>query len=138
LLIPFIHLFGSDPAGLISAATAGTAFAAGLIALILARMLRGNGVRWPFIWTLLLVAGSEAMLFRLSMPRSYLLSIALALLGWQVISRRAKLALVAVGALYSLAYTAPHLLIAMAGLWGLIELIAGDSRERSRVAADRG
>jgi|GEM_PF-2925976 len=131
LLIPFIKIFGSDPQSLVHAATAGTAFTAGLIGLILARVLRGNGVRWPFIWTLLLVAGSEAILFRLSMPRSYLLSIAFALLGWQVITRRSRLAIVAVGALYALAYTAPHLLMAMAGLWGLIELMAGDPRPLS-------
>ncbi len=138
LIAPFAWIAGAEPDSLIRAGMLLTALLAGLISLAAYRVFRTNGLRWPLFWVLLMLTASETFLFRVSLCRSYLLSILLALIGWQVISmagrRRVGLVLVVLATIYTLAYTAPHLLLVLALVWAGVNIaariLASDDSER--------
>ncbi|MCA8940212.1 MAG: hypothetical protein KDB07_10400, partial [Planctomycetes bacterium] len=124
ILIPFTWVFGSDAVGLERAALVAAACASGLIALVLNRVLRQREVRYSALWTIVLLVASTTILYRLALPRSYLLSISAALLGWHSIDKKRWKALAALAFVYTLSYTAPHLLFVLAAIWAFIELIS--------------
>jgi hypothetical protein len=135
-LVPFVWVFGGDMPGIERAGMVGAAVGAGIGAIVAVRVLRANRVVHPMLWVLLLYSAGETFLYRVSLCRSYLLSIPLALLGWHLIQHKGRWALAAVAAIYTLAYTAPHLLFVLAVFWALAEWFGGEGggKERTKSA----
>ena len=73
-----------------------------------------NRVRWPELWTALLLGSGYVFLYRLCMARPHLLSIILLLWSVHLILNRRRRALAVVIFVYSLSYTAFHLPLALA------------------------
>ncbi|MCA8934743.1 MAG: hypothetical protein KDB68_00935 [Planctomycetes bacterium] len=102
-----------------------------LIVLTVFVSLRLFKVKHAWLFALLLiVVGGTYFAFRLSLCRSYLVSMILALVGWTLLAKRSRLGLFVVSVIYTLAYTASHLLLAMLLVRAVMELFIG-AREGS-------
>lgn len=136
-LVPFT-LFADGPGdarGLITGAKLGISVLGALMVLVLYTVLRGFDVRHAWVFTLGLAAvGGTYWVFRMNMCRSYQISVILALAGWLLIARRRRLALLLVAAIYTLSYTASHLLLAMLLVRAVMELVVGPRPGGSRLA----
>ncbi|MHC4841475.1 MAG: hypothetical protein ACYTDT_11090 [Planctomycetota bacterium] len=127
-LMPFT-LMADGPAdddGLVHAAKLAQAVIVTLLMLTLFGVLRVYRVRGAWFFTLaLIVVGASYMVFRLNLCRSYLFSIIFAMVGWVLLEKRARLPLVFLAAMYTLSYTASHLLLAMLVIRSIMDLIIG-------------
>ncbi|MCG3185320.1 MAG: hypothetical protein ICCCNLDF_03535 [Planctomycetes bacterium] len=132
-LVPFT-LFADGPGdaqGLITGAKLGISVLGALLVLSLFTALRLLGARWAWLFTLGLIAvGGSYFVFRMNLCRSYVVSVTLALAGWTLIVRRQRLGLLALSTIYTLSYTASHLLLAMLLVRTVMELVLG-AREGS-------
>lgn len=88
-------------------------FAAGLLA-VFCWILQANQVRFPLLWTSLLLAAGPLFLYRLSLPRPHLAAMILSLLGthWVLNGRYYKAGILS--GVYALTYTASHTLLILA------------------------
>jgi hypothetical protein len=130
-LAPFTVLASDsdDIDGLIIAAKVATAVLVMLVTLTLFVVMRRLGVRGAAVLALGLAAvGGSVLVFRYGMCRSYLLSVILALVGWLLIVQGRYFALLLVAALYTLAYTASHLLLALVVMQGITRVVLGPER----------
>lgn len=80
-------------------------------------LLRGQGVRWPALWTLGLLALSEPFLYRLSMPRAQSASLLILVLGLHWLLRGRYRRLLPLGVAYVWLYDAFPLLLVVAGVY---------------------
>jgi hypothetical protein len=87
-------------------------------------LLRGQGLRWAWIWTLGLFAVSEAFLYRMSMPRAQAASLLVLALGLHWLLRRRYALLLPLGFVYVWLYNAFPLLLALAGIAVAATLLA--------------
>jgi hypothetical protein len=136
-LIPFTLWTddAGDAEGLIYAGKWGVSVLGALLVLVLFTVMRRLGVKHAWIYTLCMFAvGGTYWVFRMNMCRSYLISIMLALIGWYLIVRGRRLALVLVAAVFTLSYTASHLLFAMLLVRSVMELFMGARPGSTRVA----
>jgi hypothetical protein len=136
-LVPFTFFAddAGDYQGLITGAKLGTSVLGTLLMLTLFTVLRRFGVRHAWLFALMVVAvGGTYWVFRLSLCRSYLISVTLALIGWLLMAQGRRLALFLLAAVFTLAYTASHLLLAMLLVRGVMELIMGPPAGGSRKA----
>ena len=127
-LVPFTFFAddASDTQGLITGAKFGTSVLGTLLLLTLFTVLRRFGVKHAWLFALTVVAvGGTYWVFRLSLCRSYLISVMLALIGWLLMAQGRRLALFFLAAMYTLAYTASHLLLAMLIVRAVMELFIG-------------
>lgn len=127
-LIPFT-LFADGPGdadGLILGAKLGVAVLGVLIALMLFTALRLFKVKYAWLFTLFVVSvGGSYFAFRLSLCRSYLVSMVLAMAGWTLLARNSRIGVFVVAVIYTLAYTASHLLLGMLMVRMVMELVLG-------------
>ena len=63
-------------------------------------LLRGQGVRWAWLWALGLFAASDAFLFRMSMPRAQSASLLVLALGLHWLLKRRYRLLLPLGFVY--------------------------------------
>ncbi|MBK9974466.1 MAG: hypothetical protein IPP14_06805 [Planctomycetes bacterium] len=134
-LAPFSRLADGpgDFEGLILGARLGIALLSTLFALALWGCLRAFRVRHAWLYTLLLTAaGGSYIVFRVNMCRSYMISLALACIGWVLLVRRCKLPLFLLCVVYTLSYTASHLMLAMQIIRMVVEFVIGGDAGRSR------
>ncbi|MBX3475052.1 MAG: hypothetical protein KF754_11765 [Planctomycetes bacterium] len=140
-LVPFAQ-FADGPGdieGLIFGARLGIAFLTMLFALALWAALRLMGVRHAWLYTILLTAaGGSYIVFRVNMCRSYMISLALSVTGWALLLKRARLPLFIIAVVFTLSYTASHLLLAMQIARTVAELVFGPEPGRTRGQDLRG
>lgn len=132
-LLPFTLLADgpADADGLVIVGKLGNAVLGMLLVLTMFALLRGFGVRRAWLFAIsLTVIGGMYFIFRMNLCRSYLISIILALTGWLLLAREKRLALFLIAVMYTLAYTASHLLLVLAIIRALSELMLG-AREGS-------
>ncbi len=86
-------------------------------------LLRGQGVRWAWLWALGLFAVSSAFLYRMSMPRAQSASLLVLALGIHWMLNRRWLPLVGLGFVYVWLYNAFPLLLVVAGAYTLAVLL---------------
>jgi hypothetical protein len=135
-LIPFTLLADgpADADGLALAAKLGTAVLGMLLVLTLFVVIRAFGVPHAWVYALSIgVIGGIYFLFRLNLCRSYLMSVMFALTGWLLLARGQRLGLFLIAVVYTLAYTASHLLLALAILRAIGELIVGPRLHSTRL-----
>lgn len=134
-LVPFAQ-FADGPGdieGLIFGARLGIALLTTLFALALWGALRMFGVRHAWLYTLLLTAaGGSYIVFRVNMCRSYMISLALSVLGWALLLRRVRLPLFVISVVFTLSYTASHLLLALQIIRMVAEFVFGPETGRTR------
>jgi hypothetical protein len=108
-LVPFARfadpLIGLKYATVLLGAAAVTSFY--LVALL-------NRVRFPLLWTVLLLGSGPYFLYRLGSPRPHVLSLLLLLWCVHLILNRRRVALAGVSFVYALSYTAFHLPLGLA------------------------
>ena len=80
-------------------------------------LLRGQGVRWPALWTLALLALSEPFLYRMSMPRAQAASLLVLVLGLHWLLRGQHRRLLPLGVIYVWLYDAFPLLLLLGGIY---------------------
>lgn len=80
-------------------------------------MLRGHGVRWPALWTVVLLALSEPFLYRLSMPRVQSASLLVLVVGLHWLLQGKHRRLLPLGALYVWLYDGFPLLLVLGGIY---------------------
>jgi len=134
-LVPFT-VFAQDAYdhdGLVKGAKIGAAFGWGILALALLTALRLLGVRraWPFV--LLAAATSWIFMLRLGEARSWAFSASCAVLGWACIVRGKRAGVFCVGVVYTLSYTASHILLILAIFHLCARIVLGpDAGSRGR------
>ncbi len=134
-LVPFTLLAdGPDDAdGLVLAGKFGAAGLGLILALALFAVMRGFKLRFAWLFTLsAVVVGSSYFVFRMNLCRSFVFSVALALLGWFALARANRWGLFFLAAVYTLSYTASHLLLAMALVRAVMEFVLGPVAGRTR------
>lgn len=116
----------ADDDGLVHAAKIAQAFIVMFLMLTMFSVLRIYRVKgaWFFAAALLAV-GSSYFAFRMNLCRSYLFSVIFALVGWVLLEKRARLPLVFLAMMYTLSYTASHLLLAMLVIRAIMDFILG-------------
>lgn len=132
-LVPFTYFAddADDTQGLITGAKLATSVLGTLLILTLFIVLRRFGVKHAWLFALGVVAvGGTYWVFRLSLCRSYLVAVTLALTGWMLMAQGRRLALFLLATVFTLAYTASHLLLAMLMVRLVMELFMG-AREGS-------
>ncbi|MFC1610233.1 hypothetical protein ACFL6C_04740 [Myxococcota bacterium] len=115
LLIPFTFgdlIFGAKLAAACYGAAVFTSFYL---------VLRLQGIRAPWFWTLLLVSAGGFFGWRVNVPRPQILSVTLSLWAVFFVLRKSWKGTAAVGCLYALSYAAPLLVV----LYALIDWVAG-------------
>lgn len=135
-LIPFT-VFAQDAYdhdGLVKGAKLGASVVWGIVALSVLCALRLLGVRraWPCV--LLIAATSWLFMLRLGEARSWGFSAACALVGWACILRGNRAAVFCIGVVYTLAYTASHILLLLAVFHLLARLVLGPDPGGTRKA----
>src|SRR5574341_767243 len=80
-------------------------------------LLRGQGVRWAWLWALGLFAVSQAFRYRMSMPRAQSASLLVLALGLHWLLHQRYQALLALGFVYVWLYNAFPLLLALAAVY---------------------
>jgi hypothetical protein len=80
-------------------------------------LLRGQGVRWAWLWAAGLFAVSQAFLYRMSMPRAQSASLLVLALGLHWLFHRRWRALLALGFAYVWLYNAFPLLLVLAAVY---------------------
>ncbi|MAT95945.1 MAG: hypothetical protein CL608_02160 [Anaerolineaceae bacterium] len=80
-------------------------------------LLRGQGVRWPALWTVALLALSEPFLYRLSMPRVQSASLLVLVLGLHWLLQGKHRRLLPLGAAYVWLYDGFPLLLLLGGVY---------------------
>lgn len=80
-------------------------------------LMRRNGVRWAFLWSLGLLAVSEAFLYRMSMPRAQAASLLVLVLGLHWLLQARYRWLLPLGFAYVWLYNAFPLLFLLAGAY---------------------
>ncbi|MBK8903192.1 MAG: hypothetical protein IPM53_18545 [Anaerolineaceae bacterium] len=80
-------------------------------------LLRGQGVRWPVLWTVALLALSEPFLYRLSMPRVQSASLLVLVLGLHWLLQRKYRWLLPLGVAYVWLYDGFPLLLLLGGIY---------------------
>lgn len=137
-LTPFTHALADGPGdveGLLLAGKLGIAVLIALVALVLFGCLRVLKVRHAWLYTLCMAAvGGSYIVFRLNMCRSYVASMALALAGWVALAKRHRTGALLLAAVYTLTYTASHLLLAMQVARTLVDLVLGGRNGMTRLA----
>jgi len=134
-LVPFTFFAddASDTQGLITGAKFGTSVLGTLLILALFTVLRRFGVKQAWLFALCVIAvGGTYWVFRLSLCRSYLMSVTLALIGWLLMAQGRRLALLMLATVFTLAYTASHLLLAMLLVRAVMELFMGPREGSTR------
>lgn len=134
-LVPFTLMAddAGDVQGLLNAAKLGVSLLGVMLVLTLFTVLRRFGVRHAWLFTLCLIAvGGTYFVFRMNLCRSYLISVMLALIGWHLLARRHRLGLVVLATIYTLSYTASHLLLAMLMVRAVMELVLGPEEGSTR------
>lgn len=105
---------------LVGAARASVAAFAGLATAVFAGLLHRRGVPGAVLWSVVLVAASSLLCWRLSMPRVQSLSLALLLLGLLLALEGRSRSLLAVGFLFAWTYHVCLLLIPTAAVAALV------------------
>lgn len=80
-------------------------------------LLRGQGVRWPALWTVALLALSEPFLYRLSMPRVQSASLLVLVVGLHWLLQGKFRRLLPLGAVYVWLYDGFPLLLVLGGVY---------------------
>ncbi len=80
-------------------------------------LLRGQGVRWPALWTLALLALSEPFLYRMSMPRAQAASLLVLVIGLHWLLKGQYRRLLPLGVVYVWLYDAFPLLLLLCGIY---------------------
>lgn len=80
-------------------------------------LLRGQGVRWPALWTVALLALSEPFLYRLSMPRVQSASLLVLVVGLHWLLQGKHRRLLPLGAVYVWLYDGFPLLLVLGGIY---------------------
>ncbi|MCC6574838.1 MAG: hypothetical protein IT462_13750 [Planctomycetes bacterium] len=131
-LVPFTFLAAGpeDFDGLITAGQVSISVLYGLTAVTIALALYLLGARriWFFV-LLTALCGGVPFLIRLNEARSWIFSLNFSLLGWAFMSRRKHLWLFLLAVVYTLAYTASHLLLALCVFRTLGQLVLGPGRD---------
>ncbi len=115
LLIPFTYsnlIIGSKLMAIILAALIFTAFY---------WVLKKFKTKYSFFWTLLLFAASSSFIFRLTLPRPFLLSILILILGFYLIVKKKYIWLFILSTFYALTYTASELILIVSSIYISIE-----------------
>lgn len=134
-LVPFTFFAqdAGDAEGLITGAKLGTALLGTMLVLVLWTVMRRMGVRHAWLFALAVVAvGGTYWVFRLSLCRSYLVAVTLALVGWLLLAQGRRLSLFLLATVFTLAYTASHLLLAMLLVRAVMELFIGPREGSTR------
>lgn len=84
------------------------------------------GLRWPFLWTFLLLSAGLHFQYRLVDVRPQVLSIGIAVIGTYLILGERPIPLMATGFVYAWSYVGAHVLIALAGAAAFARWLAGD------------
>ena len=122
-----------DAGGLIAAAKIANTTLGALLALAMFAALRLLRVKHAWLYVILMmVAGGTYLAFRFNLCRSYLISIALAVSGWALLARNRRLELFLLAVVFTLAYTASHLLLGMLLVRAVMELVLGPRKESTR------
>lgn len=144
-LVPFTALMADGPQdarGLIAAGKLACCVNMVLLTLAMFGAMRLLGVKRAWLYTLLAVFfGAGYWVFRVNLNRSYVISIALAIVGYAMLVRaeftaarfRALLGLFFLAAIYALTYTASHFLLVLLVVRAFLQLIVGHA-ELSRFA----
>lgn len=134
-LVPFT-LFADGPGdaeGLIFGAKLGISLLTALMVLTGFAVYRIFGVRHAWLFALgMVVVGGTYWVFRVNLCRSYVASILFALVGWMLMFKRHKSGLFLLAVMYTLAYTASHILIAMLLVRMVMELFIGPREDSTR------
>ncbi|KAA0215730.1 hypothetical protein EDM80_05090 [bacterium] len=145
-LVPFAALLANGPhdaEGLIAAGKAACCVNMVLLTMAVFAALRIMGVRRAWLYTLLMIFfGGGYFVFRVNLNRSYMFSIALALLGYVLIARTtlpharkgAWLGLFLLSAIYALSYTASHFLLVLLAVRGVLQLLVGAPAGETRLS----
>jgi hypothetical protein len=121
----YLMLFAgsSQPAGLVAGAKLASVILPAGAGLATWWLLRGQGVRWPALWAVALLALSEAFLYRMSMPRAQSASLAVLVLGLHWLLTRRYWALLPLGFAYVWMYDAFPLLAVAAAVYSAAALV---------------
>jgi hypothetical protein len=117
LLMPFTYgdlMLG----GKLAAVTFGAALLTSFYA-----VLRLRDVRWPWLWTVLLISGGGLFIWRINVDRPQILSITLSLWAVYFLLRGSWLRLGLLSVVYALSYTAPHVVVVYALLGGAASFV---------------
>jgi hypothetical protein len=101
---------------------AAVTFGAGLLTSFHA-VLRLRDVRWPWLWTVLLISGGGLFIWRINVDRPQVLSVTLSLWAVYFLLRGSWLPLGLLSVVYALSYTAPHVVVVYALLGGVASLV---------------
>ena len=140
-LVPFTLLADGpgDADGLIVGAKLAISLLSAALVLVLFTVLRGFGVRYAWIFALgMMAVGGSYFVFRLNLCRSYVASVLFAMVGWLLMAKGQRKALFLLAVVYTLAYTASHLLLAMLLVRTTMELFMGARPGSSRLRDLRG
>ncbi len=136
-LVPFTALLADGPQdakGLIAAGKLACCVNMVLLTLAMFGAMRVMGIKRAWLFTLLAVFfGAGYWVFRVNLNRSYVISIALAIMGYALMVRaelstarfRALLGLFFLAAIYALTYTASHFLLVLLFVRAFLQLIVG-------------
>jgi hypothetical protein len=142
-LMPFTALLADGPQdarGLIAAGKLACCVNMVLLTLAMFGAMRVMGVKRAWLYTLLAVFfGAGYWVFRVNLNRSYVISIALAILGYALLVRaelsaarfRALVGLFFLSAIYALTYTASHFLLVLLIVRASLHMLLGNA-EMSR------
>lgn len=117
LLIPFT--FGD----LIIGSKISAILFASLIFAAFAWILKKFQIKYSFFWTLLLFAASSQFIFRLILPRAFVLSILFLILGFYLITKKKYSWLFILSVFYALTYTASPLILVISFFYLITEYI---------------
>lgn len=141
-LVPFVALLADGPQdaqGLIAAGKLACCVNVVLLTLAIFGAMRMMGVRNAWFYALLsLLFGAGYWVFRINLNRSYVFSIALAIVGYALLVRaelqharkRALVGLFFLSAIYALTYTASHFLLVLLAVRTTLQLILGHREMR--------
>jgi len=115
-LIPFIFIFPN----LMIAGKVAISVLGGTLFTLFYRVLNLFRIRHPFIWTLIGFGVNYTFLQRVCMIRPHVLSVVLILLFVEALWKRQRWKLLLISVVYPLAYTAAHLLILIAIIYGAV------------------
>ena len=121
LLIPFT--FGD----LLNGARLASCLAAGALFAVYYAVIRRLRLRFPLLWTLVLLCSGPAFISRVAMTRPHVLSLLLLLVAIALLSERRYFLLGVLGFVYALSYSVAHLVVALALLFN-VGLLLGRER----------
>jgi hypothetical protein len=122
----YLALFTGDgrPETMIAGAKLASVIMPALATLAVWSLLRSQGVAWPALWAIGLLALSEAFVFRMSMVRAQAASVLVLALALQLLLERRYALLLPLGFFYVWLYNAFPLLLVAAGTYIIATLLA--------------